>query len=74
MGHRTEHHTPGCQKYIHHGSVQPEGRGRLVSPAAHPMLGSPFPPFYKHTSMEPFSGLLFSFQMCTNVSSAAESS
>lgn len=37
------------------------------------MLGSSFPPFYKHTSMEPLSGFLFSFQMCTKVSSAAES-
>lgn len=50
------------------------GRGRLVSPAAHPLLGSPLPPFYKHTSMEPLSGFLLSFQMCTKVSSAAERS
>lgn len=76
MGHRTAPHTPGYQKCIHRGSVQPGGcvGGRLVSPAAHPLLGSPLPPFYKHTSMEPLSGFLLSFQMCTKVSSAAERS
>lgn len=37
-------------------------------------LGSLCPPFCKCTSMEPLSGFLFSFQMCTKVSSAADSS
>lgn len=74
MDHRTEHHTPGCQKYIHHGSVPPVGKRGLVSLAVHLCLGPLLPPVCKHTSIEPLSGFLFSFQMCTKVSSAADSS
>lgn len=44
MDHRSEHHTPGCQKYIRCGSAPPVGGRGWVSPTAHsPCAGVPTP-------------------------------
>lgn len=74
MGHRTEPHTPGYQKCIPRGSVQPGGWGKTGQSCCSPLAWVPTPTLYKHTSMEPLSAFLLSFQTCTKVSSAAESS